>query len=345
MKWDISSLERKANITSSGAILLGNYVVCDGFEWGREVAIVTHIHADHITYFERCLGSYEFIFCSSETKELLITLKGEWLGLRRNLIALPYKKPYLYKEERITLYPAKHILGSAQVLVEDKDGVRIAYTGDFNFPNTKPIRTDILVLDATFGDPAQIAKFNRDEIIDRLSCLVKKELQTSSVCILAHRGKLQEVMGILRETGLSVSFLCAPDIFRMSMVYQKYGASMGNMISLEDNAAQDIIQKGERHIIFHLLGRRLQLLPKGIHYTKIKVSRWGTKEPYYTISDDYYVVALSDHADFNGTLEYVQECKPKLVITDNYRAGSADYLAHAIRNQLHIEAKPMPSSH
>jgi len=227
-------------------------------------------------------------------------------------------------------------------LVEDKDGVRITYTGDFDFPNTKPIRTDILVLDATFGDPAQVTKCSRDEIIDWLVYLVKRELETSSVCILAHRGKLQEVMSILNEKGITIPFLCAPDIFRMSIVYQKYGASVGNMLSLEDNAAQEIIQKGERHIIFHLLGRRLQLLPKGIHYTKIRVSRWGTKEPYYTIADDYYVVALSDHADFNGILEYVRGCKPKLVITDGYRAGSANSLAAEIRNRLHIEAKPMP---
>lgn len=342
MKRDIRSLEGKACITREGAILLGSYVVCDGFEWDREVAIVTHIHMDHIAHFERSLGVYEYIFCSPETKELLIALKGDWLGLRRNLITLPYKKRYTHKEEHITLYPAKHVLGSAQVLVEDRDGVRIAYTGDFNFPNTKPIRTDILLLDATFGDPAQITKCNRDEIIDRLVYLVKKELKISSVCILAHRGKLQEVMGILSEMGLSVPFLCAPDIYRISMVYQNCGTNVGNVLSLEDNAAQEIIKKGERHIIFHLFGRRLQLLPKGIHYTKIRVSRWGTKEPYYTIADDYYIVALSDHADFNGTLEYVRGCKPKLVITDNYRAGSADSLATEIRNQLHVEAKPMP---
>jgi len=342
MKRDIAFLQRKASITSSGAILLASHVVCDGFEWEREVAIVTHIHADHIAHFERCLGFYDLILCSPETKELLIALKGDWLRLRRNLITLPYKKPYAYKEESITLYPAKHILGSAQVLVENQEGVRIVYTGDFDFPNTNPITADILVLDATFGDPAQITKCSKDEIIDRLVYLVKKELETSSVCILAHRGKLQEVMSILNETSITIPFLCAPDIFEMSMVYQNCGTNVGNVLSLEDNAAQEIIQKGERHIIFHLLGRRLQLLPKGIHYTKIRVSRWGTKEPYYTIADDYYVVALSDHADFNGILEYVRRCKPKLVITDGYRAGSADSLATKIRNQLHVEAKPMP---
>ena len=88
------------------------------------------------------------------------------------------------------------------------------------------------------------------------------------------------------------------------------------------------------------LGHKLML--PSIHYTKIRVSRWGTAEPFYQTAHDYYIVALSDHADFNGILEYVQESEPKLVITDNYRAGSADSLAQAIRNELHVEAKVMP---
>jgi len=341
MNWDISFLERKASITRQGAVLLGKYVVCDGFDWDREIAIVTHIHSDHTTHFDECHGYYNFVLCSPETKELLIALRGPWLRLKRNLIAVPYGDPYPCKDERITLYPARHILGSSQVLVEDQDGVRIVYTGDFDFPNTTPVEADILVVDATFGDPTQVAKCNRDQIIDLLVSLVKKELETSSVCILGHRGKLQQVMNILNEAGITVPFLCETDIFGMCMTYQNCGVNMGSVLSLKDNAAQDIIKKGERHITFHLLGRKLELLPP-IHYTKLRVSRWGTTESFYRVASDYCIVALSDHADFNGTLEYVRECKPKLVITDNYRAGSADSLAQAIRNELHVEAKAMP---
>lgn len=342
MKWNTSLLEQKACITSSGAVLLGRYFVCDGFEWDREVAVVSHIHADHIAQFERCLGSYDLILCSPETKELLKALKGEWLGLRKNLINLSCGIPHAYKEERVTLFPARHILGSTQVLVEDQDGVRIVYSGDFDFPNTKPIKADVLIVDATFGDPAQVTKCNRDEIIDRLVSLTKKELETSSVCILAHRGKLQEVMSIFNEASFTVPFLCAPDIFKMSRVYQSYSVALGNVLSLENSAAQEAIKRGERHIIFHLLGRQLELLPKGIHYSKITVSRWGTTVPFYKIADDYYIVALSDHADFNGVLEYVQGSEPSLVITDNYRGGFADSLAVEITSRLGIEAKAMP---
>jgi len=71
MKWDLSFLEQKASITREGAVLLGKYVVCDGFDWDREVAIITHIHADHTAQFQRCLGYHNVILCSPETKELL----------------------------------------------------------------------------------------------------------------------------------------------------------------------------------------------------------------------------------------------------------------------------------
>lgn len=199
----------------------------------------------------------------------------------------------------------------------------------------------MLVLDATFGEPTHIAKYSRDEIIAWLVSLVKKELESSSVCILGHRGKLQEVMTILTEAGITVPFLCEADIFEMCMTYQKYGINIGTILPLKDDAAQEVIRRSERHIIFHLLGRRLELLPP-IHYTKIRVSRWGTTESFYRVADDYYIVALSDHADFSGIMEYVRQCQPKLVITDDYRAGSADSLAKAIRNELHIEAKAMP---
>lgn len=341
MNHDISFLEQKASITRQGAVLLGKYVVCDGFDWDREVCIITHIHADHTAHFETSLGYYDLILCSPETKELLITLEGDWLRLRRNLIPLPYESAYAYKEESLTLYPARHILGSAQVLVENQDGVRILYTGDFDFPNTRPVEADILVVDATFGDPSQVAKHSRPEIIDRLVSLVTKELVTSSVCILAHRGKLQQVMNILTEAGIRIPFLCEQDIFEMCVTYQNCGIKIGNVLSLKDNAAQECISGGKRHITLHLLGRKLELLPP-IHYTKIRVSRWGTTESFYRIANDYYVVALSDHADFIGSLEYVRACKPKLVITDNHRAGSADSLAQAIRDGLNIEAKAMP---
>ena len=76
---------------------------------------------------------------------------------------------------------------------------------------------------------------------------------------------------------------------------------------------------------------------------RITVSGWELNKPVREVRKGEYVVGLSDHADFEGLLAYVEECRPKLVITDNYRMGSGAILAEEIRRRLGIPAVAMPS--
>ena len=56
------------------------------------------------------------------------------------------------------MYPASHVLGAAQILLETK-GHRWLYTGDFRLAEDsscdafEPIKTDVLVMESTFGLP------------------------------------------------------------------------------------------------------------------------------------------------------------------------------------------------
>jgi len=60
------------------------------------------------------------------------------------------------------------------------------------------------------------------------------------------------------------------------------------------------------------------------------------------IADKEYVIALSDHSDFDGLMEYVRRSKPKFVITDNFRIGHAETLAREIRKHFGISAVALP---
>lgn len=341
---DTSSLEQKASITPKGAVLLGKSVVCDGFDWGRDVAVVTHLHTDHIKQFETCLGFCQAVLVSPATKDLIMAIKGEALGLRRNFIASPYGHPYTYGDETITLYPVTHVLGSAQVLVQDEDGTRILYTGDFLFPSTRPVKADVLVTQATYGRPDQTRSYTRQTVVEQVVAFVKKELQRASVCILGSRGKLQEVMVVLRSEGVDVPFLCPSDVGRINEVCHRHGMNLGNWTILGTDTAEEVIRSGQRHIFSQLFGRKLSTLPKGVHYTKLRLSGWYIELPFYQVGPDYYVATLSDHSDFNGLLGYVSQTGAKLVLTDNYRhrAGDAISLAAEIQGRLGIKAKAMP---
>ena len=336
-------ITRKAAVTQAGAILLGKYVACDEFEWERPVGVITHAHANHISGLERSLGYCHHILVSKATRDLLIAIKGDWLRFRINLQPLPYRRVFQYKDERIMLYPAEHMLGSAQVLVENADGIRLVYTGDFLLPGTPPLDSDILILDTTYGDPINIMKYSREQAIDRLVLLInnlmKKEVP---IHVLASTGNLQEVMSILYNHGLNVPFIVSSDkILRVCKVYQKHGMKLGEPILDKSDEGQELLRRKQPCIVFHSIRAQVKARPK----VKISsyISDWERTDPLIRLEQDYWVVTLPSHADFNGILYYVEEARPKFVITDNKRSyGKAMLAAQQIKLKLGIEAIALP---
>ena len=66
----------------------------------------------------------------------------------------------------------------------------------------------------------------------------------------------------------------------------------------------------------------------------------SASSPLMTFSDNSYSVALSNHADFNETLRYVEATGAKIVVTDNTRNHGID-LADAINEFLpKVNARP-----
>ncbi len=67
-------------------------------------------------------------------------------------------------------------------------------------------------------------------------------------------------------------------------------------------------------------------------------------EPYLEYSEHSCRIALSplsNHADFNGTLAYVEAVKPSRVLTDGSRSPHAGALALEITGRLGIPAQPI----
>jgi Cft2 family RNA processing exonuclease len=73
------------------------------------------------------------------------------------------------------------------------------------------------------------------------------------------------------------------------------------------------------------------------------VSGWEFAKPCRQIGDREHLVALSDHSDFDGLIEYVKRSRAKQVITDNYRSNG-DALAKEICRRLGVSAVAMPKS-
>lgn len=330
----------KAIITKSGAVLLGKHIVCDGFEENRSIQVISHFHGDHLGNFERCLATCESILVTYATKELLAALRGEWLLIRRNLKAVDYNEPFEYKDEIITLHPANHVLGSAQVLVENEDGDRILYTGDFNIPDTPIIESDILVIEATYGKSCAVRTNERGLLIDQLISLLKEKLRQGPAYIFSRQGKIQELMSIFNERNIDIPFLVPKKVYKIAKAYEKFGVYIGDCLPIDEPRANEIFEKGQPYIAFYTIGSEKKV-PESAKFLRIRISAWEATSPFLQISENYYIVALSDHADFNGLIEYVKKSNPRLVITDSQR-GLGISLAQEIRSRLSIDAIAMP---
>ncbi|MDH5753689.1 MAG: MBL fold metallo-hydrolase [Candidatus Bathyarchaeota archaeon] len=328
----------KTTITVRGAVLLGKYVACDAFNESMPLRVVTHAHADHMTGLRRSLRTCEKVLMTKATKDLIDVLKGPLFLMGGFVETLDYGKTIQFEEERITFFRADHILGAAQVLVEDAEGARIIYTGDFRIDGTPVLDADVLVMEATYGSPSCKRSFGRD-VRNLLVSLVEEGLKHGTVYVFGYHGKLQEVMQILHEAGVKAPFVVPERVFHVSKVCERQGMRLGRLMLSEEREAKELLEGNSPCIAFyHMMSRR----KVGSGGFRVYVSGWEFDSPCREIADKEYVVALSDHSDFDGLMEYVRRSKPKLVIADNFRVGHAETLAREIRKRFGISAVVLP---
>lgn len=333
----------KADVTGKGAILLGKSVACDGFDEPRPIRVVTHAHSDHIIGLRRSLETCRAVLMTSATNDLIDALKGPQssMAARARVKTLEYGEIFSFGDERLTLHYADHILGAAQVLVEDFEGTRILYSGDFRLSQTPVVESDILVIEATYGSPYRVRPFKR-VVKDVLVSLVEQGLKSGTVYLFGYYGKLQEVMQILRGVGVEAPFVVPEKVFRFSKICERYGMRLGKYLLSSHEEVKLMLTKREPCVAFYHMGSRRYV---GKDALRICLSGWEFESPYRRTADNEYVVALSDHSDFKDLLRYVEESKPKLVVTDNYRVGDAVVLAREIQKRLRIPAKPLPTNY
>ena len=332
------SLSAKATITPKGAVLLGKYVACDAFNESRPLRIVTHAHADHMIGLQQSLRTCERVLMTKATKDLIDIMMGPLFLMGGYVETLDYGKTLQFEEECLTFLPADHILGAAQVLVEDTEGTRIVYTGDFRIDGTPVLDADVLAIEATYGSPTCKRPFDKD-INDLLVSLVEEGLKHGLVYVFGYHGKLQEVMQILHKAGVKAPLVAPERVFHVSRVCERHGMRLGRLMLSEEKEAKELLEKNSPCIAFYHMGSRKKV---GLGNFRIYVSGWEFNSPCREIADKEYVIALSDHSDFNGIMEYIRRSKPKHVITDNFRVGYAETLAKEVHKAFGTSAVALP---
>jgi putative mRNA 3-end processing factor len=328
----------KAMVTQRGAVLLGDSVACDAHDDRRPLRVVTHAHADHLAGLRTSVKRCDRVLMTKPTRDLIRIIEGPDALAGGNVKTLEYGKPMIYGDELITLVKADHIVGAAQVLVEEDNGTRVVYTGDFRIDGTPVLECDTLVLEATYGDPACRRNFGVD-VRELLVSMVERSLRNGAVYIFGYHGKLQEVMQILHDADVSVPFVMPERVFNMAKVCERHGMRLGCLTSSVKPEAREMLNENLPCVAFYHMSMRGTI---GLGASRICVSGWEFQSACRRISEHEHVIALSDHSDFDGLIEYVRRSKPKRVITDNFRSNG-EALAREINRRLGIRAVPMPA--
>lgn len=159
-------------------------------------AVVTHAHSDHAT------AGCERYLCSQIGVEVL----RQRVHAGARIEGAEYGKPTTINDVQISLHPAGHLLGSAQVRVEHAGRVEVV-TGDYKTQADRtcavfePVRCHRLITECTFGLPIY-AWQAEDEIARQINAWWAENIaaKRTSVVFAYALGKAQRVLSLLDRT-------------------------------------------------------------------------------------------------------------------------------------------------
>jgi Cft2 family RNA processing exonuclease len=289
----------------------------------RSLNFTSHAHADHI-------GRHKTIICSPPTADLLkLRIKTE------NLVVLDFGEHWEIAGARITLYPAGHILGSSQILIE-KDNQRICYTGDFRLG--KGLTTeecmmpecDLLLMESTYGSPKYIFPA-REKVLADIQTFVEQCFDDCVFPVLLgySLGKAQEIVKACEKLGYGV--MAHKNIYQICEVYQKHGVGFDN---LECYGSRPI---GRRVLVFPPHKSTWQQLTVHGDVRTAILSGWATEPWRNRIYGADFGIPYSDHCDFEQLIEAVKLSKARKIFTHH---GDAEVFADNLIN-LGFDAEPL----
>ena len=275
-----------------------------------ENAVISHGHADHAR------NGHKKILCSYRSEKIIRhRVKFE------SIQSLNFRKSIRIGDIYLTMFPASHVLGAAQILIETK-GRRWLYTGDFRLAEEsscvawEPIKTDVLVMESTFGLP--IFRWRNElevfkEIFDMWeNC---KQTKTNLVLYCYSLGKSQRILhGIKKHFGTSAfpgNIRVHPSISAINNIYKHHG------IDFPDHSTFSPHKEVEDSTLILLPPsvKGTKMIDKRKPYIEAIVSGWMAVRGNRRRETGCKGFVLSDHADWTELNRLVELTEAKNVIT------------------------------
>jgi putative mRNA 3-end processing factor len=302
-----------------------------------DVAVVTHAHADHAT--SGC-GQY---FASKHTIALM---RSRMSGIGRATTP-DFGEVFRLGSTDVSLHPAGHVLGSAQVRVAPLGGGDVwCVTGDYKVepdPTCEAFEVvpcDVLLTESTFGLPIYRWGASSD-VFDSINAWWRSNASAgrTSVLLAYSLGKAQRVLGGLDGSIGPIGVHGA--LLGPTRVYREAGIVLPDVVHADKQRSKEL--RGAGMIVCPPSAAGGPWLrqfrgPDGMRTGM--VSGWmrvrGRRR--WRAVDTGFV--LSDHADWDGLLATIQRSGAERIGVTH---GSSEALARYIREQMGLDSFVVPT--
>jgi putative mRNA 3-end processing factor len=294
-------------------------------------AVISHAHADHAR------PGHAHVLATTGTLAVMRTRMGaERAGGQQQ--ELPYGERLTVNGVAVTLVPAGHVLGSAQIVLE-YEGSRAVISGDYKRqPDPtcaafQPVPCDVFVTEATFGLPVFRHPPAADEIHRLLASVDLFPARTHVVGCYA-LGKCQRVIAVLRQCGYDKPIYLHGAHVAVCNTYRALGVELGELRPATVAAKADLqgaIVLAPPSAIADRWARRLEdpvvCMASGWMRIRQRAKAGGVELP----------LIISDHADWDDLLRTIREVgAPEIWVTH----GAEEALIHAA-TRLQIRARAL----
>ena len=304
----------------------------------KRFAFVSHAHSDHI-------APHQEIIVSERTARLM---QARMPGKRHEHI-LPFGQRQSVQGVDVTLLPAGHIFGSAQILIET-EADSLLYTGDFKLrpgrsaEPTEWKQANTLIMETTYGLPRYRLP-PTEQVIEQIVAFCREALEEGEVPVLLgySLGKAQEILCALDGAGLTP--MLHGSVFAMTRIYEQFGQSFCQYARYNANEVMGKV------LICPPSANRSRMLEKIPRKRVAMISGWAVDPGAIFRYQVDAAFPLSDHADYTDLLRYVELVQPQRVLTlhgfaaefaRDLRERGMEAWALSAQNQLELGLRAVP---
>jgi putative mRNA 3-end processing factor len=297
-----------------------------------DLAVTTHGHADHVKW-----GNKAYL-CHELTRPIL----HQRLGTDLVIETLPYNKQIDINGVKLSMFPAGHVIGSAQIRLEYKGEICVVsgdYKVEYDGISTafEPVKCHTFVSESTFGLP--IYKWQPQDIIfNQIRNWISdnRDKGKTSVLVAYSLGKAQR---LIKNLAGYCEIYVHNSIANLNEGFLKAGVELPDTMRITPELKKEALQQGLVIVPPAMAEgkwiKTLQQAATGVCSGWMQVRagrRWRSADAGF---------ALSDHADWPGLLSATKATgAEKVFVTHGFTATFSKYL-----NEIGIESEEVKTQY